>query len=104
MDILNYKSGIVSNINFEKHLDLNLKLLNAKNEFNDLSNKQSILQNDSLLNHNLDLLFNKLISNEDILKVTNQLEIANFNNSLYLNELNKQQLEYKQEIREATKN
>ncbi|MBK7359553.1 MAG: hypothetical protein IPI45_04270 [Saprospiraceae bacterium] len=103
LDILNYKSGIVSNINFEKHLDLNLKLLNAKNEFNDLSNKQSILQNDSLLNHNLDLLFNKLISNEDILKVTNQLEIANFNNSLYLNELNKQQLEYKQEIREATK-
>lgn len=103
LDILNYKSGIVSNINFEKHLDLNLKLLNAKNEFNDLSNKQSILQNDSLLNHNLDLLLNKLISNEDILRVSNQLEIANFNNSLYLNELNKQQLEYKQEIREATK-
>lgn len=103
MEILNYRSGMGLNINFEKHLDLNLKLLNAKNEFNNLNTKQSILQIDSLLNHKLDFLLNKLISNEDILKVTDQLYVLDSNNSLYFNELNKQQLEYKQEIRDATK-
>lgn len=103
LEILNYRSGMGLNINFEKHLDLNLKLLNAKNEFNNLNTKQSILQIDSLLNHKLDFLLNKLISNEDILKVTDQLYVLDSNNSLYFNELNKQQLEYKQEIRDATK-
>lgn len=103
LELLNLKSGIGANVNFEKHLDLNLKLLNAKNEFSDLTIKQRNLQNDSLLNHKMDFQLNKIISNEDILKVTNILEITNSNYSLYNNAISKQQLEYKQDLLDATK-
>lgn len=103
LEMLNLKSGLSASFNFEKHFDLNLKLINAKNEFNDIIAKQKKYQNDSLLNYNLYFQLDKLISNEDILKVADQLSISNTIYSLYHNEVSKQQLEYKQDLSDATK-
>ena len=105
LELLNLKSGTGSNVNFEKHLDINLKLLNAKSDLEDLTIKLNTVQDEIKINQDIDSQFVQFISNEQIVAISNEAydPKSQTYHALLENNLSKQQFEFKQDIKDANK-